>query len=280
MPKRKKILPGEYIRFFKTDENEWSFEYPRINDEIIEQFYYAIELMDTGDHTEAKSILHQLIREFPEFIDAHHHLALIKKGYGEGLSAFLRWQNMVDLGLSKFPSTFYFGRDRLPWTILENRPFLRAYQSLGVEYLERGEVEKASMIFNNILDMNPNDNQGIRALQVDCYFRLKRPGNILRLMKDFPDDTMAETTYGNILALYQLGYLKQAKKALRNAIRFLPTVAEEIVKKRHRRPKSLFQGYVTHGGADEAYFYWEEQGEHWKQTPGAIDFVRLFLKKN
>ncbi|OGW52320.1 MAG: hypothetical protein A2Y81_00625 [Nitrospirae bacterium RBG_13_43_8] len=279
MKRKSEIVSDSHIRILRIDENEWSFEYSRINYENIEQLHDAIELMDTGNYTEAENIFFQLAKKFPEFIDAHHHLALIKKLNREGTKAFLIWRNIVDFGLSKFPTNFNFGRDRLPWAILENRPFLRSYHSLGLEYLERNEVEKASMIFNNILDMNPNDNQGIRALQIDCYFRLKRPGNILSLLKDFPDDTMAETTYGKILALYQLGDIKQAEKALKRAIKFLPKVAEEIIKKQHKSPKLISQNFITHGGIDQAYFYWKDQGSHWKQTEGSVDFIRLFFER-
>jgi tetratricopeptide (TPR) repeat protein len=235
--------------------------------------------MERGSYNEAERVFVHLTKEFPEFIDAHHHLALIKRNIGERTQAFLIWRNIVGFGLGLFPSNFYFGRDRLPWATLDNRPFLRAYHALGLEYLDRNEIERASMIFSNILDMNPNDNQGIRALQIDCYFRLRRPNNILTLLNGFPDDTMAETTYGKVLALYQLGDLKRAEKALETALQYLPKVAEEIIKKQHRPPKPAFHGFITHGGADQAYQYWKDQGIHWKQTEGSIEFIKGFVEK-
>jgi hypothetical protein len=82
-----------------------------------------------------------------------------------------------------------------------------------------------------------------------------------------------------VLALYQLGRKVEAERALREAVAFLPLVAEEIVKRSHTRPKDLQPGFVTHGGADQAYFYWTDQGKHWKNTPGAVEFVRLYLEK-
>jgi hypothetical protein len=38
------------------------------------------------------------------------------------------------------------------------------------------------------------------------------------------------------------------------------------------------EGHYTIGGADQAWYYWRDAGELWEQVPGAIDFVRVFLK--
>jgi len=51
-------------------------------------------------------------------------------------------------------------------------------------------------------------------------------------------------------------------------------VAKELGKVLHTRPRELRPDYVTHGGADQAYYYWTDQGQHWVNTPGAIEFVR------
>jgi hypothetical protein len=85
--------------------------------------------------------------------------------------------------------------------------------------------------------------------------------------------------YGKLLAFYQLGAEARAEQALKKAFSVLPRVAEELVKELHPKPKDIRPGYVTHGGCDQAYYYWKDQGEHWKRTPGALDLVRAFLKK-
>lgn len=32
------------------------------------------------------------------------------------------------------------------------------------------------------------------------------------------------------------------------------------------------------GGADQAWYYWQEAGKYWEGVPGAIEFVREWLK--
>ncbi|MCF8026124.1 MAG: hypothetical protein K9K82_11650 [Desulfobacteraceae bacterium] len=77
----------------------------------------------------------------------------------------------------------------------------------------------------------------------------------------------------------QFNRIKEAHNALKEAEAALPLVAAEIAKKQHRKPKNLETKYIAHGGKDEAYIYWMENGKHWKETPGAIEFVREYLSK-
>jgi tetratricopeptide (TPR) repeat protein len=271
--------PEGSILVTPLDDREWTFEYPRLAWEIYESFHDAIDEWQMGDVDSAEDTYRELIADYPEFIDVYHHLALLLSETGRGKEAFQIWREVVDFGLACLPLEFEAGRDRLSWLMLENRPFLRAYHGLGLEYLERGEVETALEIFDTILAMNPGDNQGVRALVVDCNLRLNRPDDVLAVCGQYPDDGMEQVIYGRVLALYQLGRKAEAENALGEAIDFLPLVAEEIVARRHTKPRNLRPGYVTHGGADQAYYYWTEQGAYWKNTPGAIGFVRDYLQQ-
>jgi len=276
--KRIQCLEGT-ITVIQVGEHEWQFEYPRLSWDVMEEFHKALEHWRVGDVTTAEDMYLDLIDEYPEFIDVHHHLALLLGETGRGEEAFRHWQKVVDLGLGCLPKEFEMGRDLLPWLILENRPFLRAYHGLGLKYLARGKTERALDMFENILAMNPGDNQGVRALVVDCSFQLNRPQDVLAVCDRYPDDGMEQLMYGRALALYQLGRRDEAAEALDGAIEFLPLVAKELVKKRHRRPKGFHRDYITYGGADQAYTYWMEQGQHWKNTPGAIEFVMERMEK-
>lgn len=257
----------------------WQFEYPRLGDEAYDGLHEAIDLWEVGELAEAERRLRRLIDEYPEFIDAYHHLALAVSGQGRVDEAFEIWQEAVELGLGCLPGEFDRGRHQLPWGILENRPFLRAYHALGLEYLERGRVEEALAVFEEILTMNPGDNQGVRALVVDCNLRLKRPEAVIELANRYPGDVMEGVVYGRALALYQLGRMREAEEALEVAIGMYPLIAEELLKTSHPQPEGLRPDRVTLGGADQAYYYWVEQGEYWEETPGALDLVRRCLAR-
>jgi hypothetical protein len=125
--------------------------------------------------------------------------------------------------------------------------------------------------------MNPNDNQGIRALLIDCYFRLGQPARVLTVCGRYRGDIMEEVLYGRPLALLQLQREDESRIALVKAIEIFPLVGMELVNKTHRRPKNLNPRYVTMGGRDQAYFYWQQNGQYWQQTPGALELVASVL---
>ena len=274
-----KLYPEGALVVMPVDENQWSFEYPRLSWEMLEAFHDAIELWRAGHIAEAEAEFVRLVTAFPEFIDARHHLALLLSETGRGEEAYQAWHRAVEVGLSGLPETFEMGRDQLPWVMVENRPFLRACHGLGLKYLERGQVEQALDVFEDMLALNPGDNQGVRALVIDCYFQLGDPEGVLEICELYPDDAMEQVLYGRVLALYQLGFKAEAKEALDEAIKWLPLVGKELAKKRHQHPKGRRADFVVYGGAEQAYFYWKDQGQYWKDTPGAIEWVRACLQK-
>lgn len=268
------------VLVIEQGDHEWEFDYRRIDWDTLEIFHHAIDLWHAGDISVAEQQYRQLISDYPEFIDVHHHLALLLGETGREEEAFEIWQEIVAFGLSCFPADFSIDQDILLWGMIENRPFLRAYQGLGLELLGRGRVDEALAIFSNMLAMNPNDNQGVRALAIGCHFHFGHPAEAFEICERYDNDGMEHVLFGRVLALYQLGQMGDAEMALRFATECLPLVAKELAKSRHRRPKELHPGYITHGGADQAYCYWTEHGRYWKKTPGAIEFVRGWLEKN
>jgi tetratricopeptide (TPR) repeat protein len=139
---------------------------------------------------------------------------------------------------------------------------------------KRGKTIEALEMFENLLALSPNDNLGARALAVGCHFELNEPGGVLCVCRQFKNDAMEQLVYGKALALFQLGKVKEAQKALDVAIRCYPLIAAELLKTTHRKPRSVDDRHITMGGPDQAYLYWQEQGKYWTKTPGAIEFLR------
>lgn len=270
-------LSTDLIRVVPILKNEWQFEFPRLESRVYDVLYSAIDAFEGGDRDKAVKEFQLLIEGFPEFLDAYHHLAIAYDEAGKHDQAHALWQAATEIGKNAFPDAFKGSKHRLPWIILENRQFLRVYHAWGLELLNENPLG-AIKVFRELLSMNPNDNQGIRGLAIDCYFRLGKPDKVLALCKRYRSDTMEQVLYGRPLALFQLGEIEDATAALQNAISFLPNVASELLKKTHRPPAGLNPQYVTVGGADQAFYYWRDHGQYWKKTDGALEFLSTFLK--
>lgn len=265
------------MRFLRLEEvgpREWQFEFPRLLPEVHDRFDEVLEHLDQGELRRAEGMLQPLVDEFPEFIDARHHLAFILDETRRPAKALREWERAVATGLQALPPTFSFGQDKLEWSRLDNRPFLRAYAGLGMAHRDRGLIGEAFTIFENILHLNPADNQGVRALALECSLASRRPLEALELCERYRDYGDEFVLFGRALALHRLGREREARSAAKAALASYPLIGEELLKSRHSRPRESTPGYITEGGADQAYEYWHMFGRHWEEFPGALELVQ------
>ena len=115
---------------------------------------------DAGERAEAKKILMELCRADLRCLDAHSHL---------GNFVFDHWpQNAIrhyEVGLRI--GELSLGDDFsgvLAWGLIDNRPFLRCMHGYGLCLWRLGRFDEAESIFQQMLWLNPSDNQGVRFL--------------------------------------------------------------------------------------------------------------------
>ena len=122
-------------------ENEWVFSHQYSTESDKGDFFDAIDLWESGNSRAAEKIFKDLISNNPYFIDAYHNLSLIWKATERPLEAYLASREAVSLGLSALPKEFSWSSSKLEWNRISNRPFLRAYHSLALHHIQRGERE-------------------------------------------------------------------------------------------------------------------------------------------
>ena len=267
------------LRVEQVGPNAWKFACASEEYRLSDQLDRGIDLLAAGNEEGAEKIFRAVIRAWPLHIDAHHHLALLLLSRGELSAALDLWGKAAEIGLRSLPVEFVMGVDKLEWVHLDNRPFLRAYHGLGFALFDAGRFEAAHLVYNYLLAMNPNDNQGVRALAIESGFAMNHPAEALRICNKYQGDVLVDSLYGRPLALWQLGKKTLAEKALVRAIDLSPLVARELVKKRHQAPKNIGLAYITVGAADEAYEYWQRLGKYWKETEGALEFLAEVLMR-
>jgi tetratricopeptide (TPR) repeat protein len=259
--------------------HEWEFVYPNIYNDLMDQFHAGCESYEEGNLDEAERNFRTVLVQMPDHLDAIHHLALVLSKRGRISEARNLWDQAVRIGHKAFPQDFELGRARLEWGWLENRPFLRCLHGLALTRYDDGEIEEALRLFQELLSLNPNDNQGVRAMAQVVLCKLGRFEDALEIAKQYPDDIMPETLYGQALALFKLGQHQEATVALQEAIDQLPLVGKELLKTRHRLPRTARSDMITLGGADEAYYYWKHSGRFWKEDAEALEWLREVMKQ-
>jgi tetratricopeptide (TPR) repeat protein len=119
----------------------------------------AAELAEAGDYEGATEILMNVLCEDLRCIDAHAHLGNWALEHSPK-RAILHYEIGVGIGELSLPAGF---DGLLCWGSIYNRPFLRCLHGYGLCLWRLGKFAEAQGVFERILSLNPNDNQGVRA---------------------------------------------------------------------------------------------------------------------
>ena len=159
--------PDPYARLWKklTSKPRPSFEFDGIALGALPGFDVdenptcdAAELAEAGDYDGARKLLMDVLCTELRCIDAHAHL-----GNWEFDRSPKRAMVHYDIGIRIAELSLPPGFDGLLlWGHTHNRPFLRCLHGHGLCLWRLGEHSAATQVFERILSLNPNDNQGTR----------------------------------------------------------------------------------------------------------------------
>ena len=161
----------------------------------------------------------------------------------------------------------------VPWVIADNRPALRGLVRTFQWRLARNERDSAVITAERLMELNRDDNHGLRFMLMNEYLRGGQDAKALALAEQYPHDLAPETRFGAVLALVRMQRMQDAEHTLHTAHSDLPKTAQYLLPARIRRPK-LQQGTIEVGGDDQAWFYRDEMRSVWQRTPGALEWLR------
>jgi tetratricopeptide (TPR) repeat protein len=131
-----------------------------------------------------------------------------------------------------------------------------------------GQVGEAIGHYQELLRLNPNDNQGVRDVLLPALLATGRDGEAGVLLQQFEDDVSAAWKYGWALwAFRREGDSQLARDRLREAVRANRHVPKYLSGKAEW-PGPLPASY-TLGSEEEAVICADELGDAWRATPGA-----------
>ncbi len=264
-------------RLVETQPRNWTFvsEYPAGGDE---RFDSIVDDFQSGDFANATVKIRGLLLVCPDHIDAIHHLSMLLENEGKHFESYLCSREAVRISLSAVPKEFCWITNRIQWGHFCNRPFLRALHGLACVLKKQGNVHEATEIFARLVSVCPNDNLGARSVLVNCFLHLGAWEAALGLCERYRDDVDPNLAYAKVVALLELHRSEKAELELVKAIRISPAVAAELLKSKHTRPKSNNPDFISVGGADEAFSYWEDNHMYWHTKTEAYALLKRVIK--
>lgn len=283
LPKKGKSLPDAFenqypktVVFEKISEDSWGWGFPTLYHNLTDELWELEEAKVSSQVFEKE--LYRMIKLMPELFDAVNDLTHVYgKKHELGLAKTL-YEQTISKARAYIPDTFTAGKDRAIWAYMANRPFLRMLAGYAMLIEEYEGVMKAIPLYEEILSFNPNDNQGIRAILATAYLKTNQPEKVIELASHYSDDITPDLTMGELLAYLKLGENENAKTFLQHIKECQSHVIKELLKESHPKPVNIIEDRVRVGGEDEAYYYWQSQGNLWQTTNGALVFLKEHTK--
>jgi len=120
----------------------------------------ANNLRDAGRKARARQVLERLLIKDLRCLDAHAHLGNLV--FSDNVrSALWHYERGALIGRLSLVEDLDCV---LPWGLIDNRPFLRCMQGLGLCLWRLQRFEEAESLFQRMLWLSPSDNLGIRFL--------------------------------------------------------------------------------------------------------------------
>ena len=157
------------------------------------------------------------------------------------------------------------------WTIVETRPYMRAVLRLALALWDRGRLEDATDHLDDLLRLNPADNQGARYLLVPRLLEMGREPEAERLLNKVNEQTASWTYHRALLEFRRQGDAPEAREILALAMRFHPRIAENLAAETRRPPAP---SYIQVGLEPEEVVYCRNSLAAWRSVPGALDWLR------
>jgi tetratricopeptide (TPR) repeat protein len=154
------------------------------------------------------------------------------------------------------------------WGMVQTRPYMRARFGLARCLEELGQANEAIGHYQELLRLNPTDNQGVRDILLPVLLATGRDGEAVALFEQFGDDIGATWQYGWALWTFRReGDSRLARDRLRAALSANRHVPAYLTGK--AQWPGLLPASYSYGSKEEAVLCVDDLGDTWLATPGA-----------
>lgn len=226
----------------------------------------AFDAMEAKSTAQARKLAKRALKLYPNCVDALVVMNDLDARTTTELIAGL--QEAVAAGERSLGAQFIRENTGHFWMLMDTRPYMRALEQLAGQLFAKGLNLDAIAIYEKMLKLNPNDNQGVRDLLLGAYLcadNLKGAGTLL---KKYKDDAGANLAWGRVLERFLAGDQSGARAALavaREANHFV----ELYMTAQERIPEDLPEMYQL-GSEEEAVLCMNAVGRAWALKRDAV----------
>lgn len=267
--KEREFSSTEEMNQFLNEQLHTQFRRPA--DPAREAQQLAFRAMESRDPFETMDLAAQALKLDSHCIDALNVMAIIRAaGSGEALISHMR--DVVRLAEQDLGRDFFREHRGHFWGMIETRPYMRARSDLTAALVRAGRHEEAIDHLEDMLELNPNDNQGLREPLLSCCLLVGDLERVRRILEQYQEDGSALFCWTRVLERFLAGELDQARAALDDARAENPYVESYLCG--HKKLPSLWPDYYSPGDQSEAIHCARYLKDAWGKYPEAMQWVR------
>ncbi len=175
----------------------------------------------------AKMKAEEALQLDPDCIDAYELLGMLQISPQTALPFY---KTGIDIGKRIFGGEYLEEHKGGFWGFHETRPFMRCMQHYSDCLYNIGRKEECVAILEEIIELNPDDNQGVRDQLLLYLMELNEVEKFKKYEKQFKDDAMAFASFNSALFAFKTeGENEKSNRLLRKAIKENSFVAAKII---------------------------------------------------
>ena len=232
-------------------------------------------VLQAYDETPAKGkkLIKQALELDPDNADAYNYLASVENDVDKALALY---RQAVEAGERALGEEFMEENKGHFWGLIETRPYMRAKAGVAGCLYAKNRINAAVEVYREMIELNPNDNQGVRYLLSTILLSKKDLSDYESFINNYDGGDSAVWHYNNALYHFKkMGKSTKSETELMKAYKFNPHVMEFMLGLKEL-PKEMPQ-FIGRGDENEAAAYIFDAIHTWGQTDGALDWMHEFL---
>ena len=242
--------------------------------EVAQDLVFQANEAQTMD--EARDLYHRALALDPDNVEAKMGMALTT--FDDPLALIARMREIIAEAETHFGEDFMRENKGHFWGVVETRPYMRVRHELVQFLLANDKREEAVKESEAMLELNPNDNQGVRDRLLGIYLELDDLEGARRLFDQYEQETFATFAWGRVLERFLARALGEAIAAYRRAWKTNRHVANYLTGRKELPDERPFSFQL--GSSEEAFFCLESIGMAWLKHPEALDWLEEMRRGN
>ncbi len=220
-----------------------------------------------------KKLIKQALELDPDNADAYNYLASVEADVDKALALY---RQAVEAGERALGEEFMKENIGHFWGLIETRPYMRAKAGVADCLYAKNRMNAAVDVYREMIELNPNDNQGVRYLLSTILLNKKDLSDYESFIEKYDGEDSAVWHYNNALYHFKkMGKSAKSDEALLQAYNFNKHVMDYMLGLKEL-PDEAPQ-YIGRGDDNEAVAYIFDAIHTWGKTDGALDWMYEFM---